>query len=138
MVTDVLMFVCSSFSKHPKCYHFCVFNEGILFRNSFVSSVVCLLCKLLSYKGFQNLLLGWVAKRLMSSYKHCKILSFQSCTKYMLFEISDSKSLESLVLSCSCNIQNILSCWISGSQFIVKCQQMTSQQIRPYSITEIT
>ena len=58
-----------SFSKHPKCYHFCVGNEGILFRNSFASSV-CLLCKLLSYKDFQNLLLGWVAKCLMSSYKH--------------------------------------------------------------------
>ena len=39
----------ASFSKHPKCYHFCVRNEGILFRNSFASSVVCLFCKLLSY-----------------------------------------------------------------------------------------
>ena len=28
-------------------YHFCVGNEGILFRNSFASTVVCLLCKLL-------------------------------------------------------------------------------------------
>ena len=57
-----------SFSKHPKCYHVCVGVEKILFRRSFAISVVCLLCKLLNYKDFQNLLLGWVAKRLMTSY----------------------------------------------------------------------
>ena len=68
-----------SFSKRPKCYHFCVGNEDrVLFTNSFASSVVCLLFKLFCYEDFQNLLLGWVAKRLMSSYKHCKILSFKA------------------------------------------------------------
>ena len=65
-------------------------------------------------KYFQILLLGWVEKHLMSSYKLCKILSFQNRAKYVLFEISDSKLLESLVLSCSSNIQNILSYWVSG------------------------
>ena len=116
-----------SFSKHLKCYHFCVENEGILFRNSFAS---CFVNFWVIIKDFQNLLLGWVAKRLMSSYKHCKVMSFQSLAKYVLFEISDSKSLGSLVLSYSYNIQNILSCWVSGSQFIVECKQMTSQKIR--------
>ena len=60
-------------------------------------------------------------------------MSFQSHAKYVLFEISDSKSLESLVLSCSSNSQYILSCWLSGSQFIVKCKQMTSQKIRLFT-----
>ena len=32
----------------------------------------------------------------MNSYKHCKILSFQSRTKYVFFEILDLKSLKSL------------------------------------------
>ena len=33
-----------SFSKHKKCYHFCVGNKGILFRNSFTCSVMLFVC----------------------------------------------------------------------------------------------
>ena len=82
-------------------------------------------------KDFQNLLLGWVAKRLMSSYKHCKILSFQSSAKYALWDIELEIAGELNVILFF-QYSEHLSCWVSGSQFIVKCRQMTSQKIRLY------
>ena len=64
----------------------------------------------------------------MSPYKQCEILSFQSRAKYVVFEISDTKPLESLVLSFFFPIFRTfcLAGWVLGQWITVHSQMQTN------------